>query len=124
MATRKPQDHLPPKNEPVEQPKPDGWDLLKPFDQVPVWEQTDLIAIVQPLMPDVDPDGGVSEIEIDLKTIDLTIVGQLAKRLQDFAVAPDAYRDFVSGPGALERAIELGLAYAIQLGESGRSTGS
>lgn len=118
---KQPQDHLPPKAAATDPPKPAGWELLKPFDQVPVWEQTDLIALVQPLIPDSTDE---AEVELDLKSIDLSIIGELAKRLQDYAVDKDAYIRFVSGPGALDRAIDLGMAYAIQLGESGRSASS
>ena len=107
---RKPQDH---KAKAVPDKKPDGWELLKPFADVPVWDQTDLIAIVQPLMASERKEGE----EVDMASFDLRLIGELAKRLKDFAVDEDAYVRFVSGPGALERAMNLGMAYVELLGE-------
>jgi hypothetical protein len=118
---KKPQDHLPKGGDPDE--KPAGWELLKPFDQVPVWDQTELIEIVKPILKD-GQDEGSDEKGIDIQNFDVRIVGELAKKLQDFALDRDAFLAFVSGPGALERAISLGVAYSMQLGESERSANS
>ena len=124
-APRKPQDR---KQKTVAGPAehPEGWDLLKPFDQVPVWDQTELLEIVKPLMGDAEPgteEDGKGQ-SIDLMTFDTRIVGVLARKLADMAVDRDVYLAFVSGPGALVRAVNLGVAYAGQLGESGRSPSS
>lgn len=121
-APKKPQDHLPAKTADAEEPKPEGWDLMKPFDQVPVWDQVDLIEIVKPLIPNDAKDG--ERVEIDLQNVDLRIIGELAKRLQDFALDRESYLTFMSGPDALNHAVTLGIAYAMQLGESERSASS
>lgn len=124
-ATKKPQDRLAPSQpaaNTAEQEHPEGWELLKPYDEVPVWEQLELVEIVKPLIPKgVEPG---QSVELDLNSIDLSIIGNLAKKLQDFAVDPGAYLSFVSGPQGLTHAMDLGIAYAMQLGESGRSATS
>lgn len=121
-TTRKaPQDHLPPQTTAdAEQPHPAGWDLLKPFDEVPVWDQAELIATVQPILGQLrDAQGDVEGdwVDLDIAKFDVTVIGRLAKQLTAYAVDEDAYLKFVSGPGALKRAVELGVAYAQQLGE-------
>ena len=123
---RTPQDRKPKATPPSPAAHPEGWDLLKPFDQVPVWDQTELLEIVKPLMSDAETvdetdDAGQRQ---RMMTFDTRLVGTLAKRLVDFAVDKDAYLAFVSGPGALERAIRLGVAYVDLMGESERSTSS
>lgn len=118
MTERKtPQDRQPKQAADV---KPDGWDLLLPFDKVPVWDQAELLEIVKPLMASSEED----EKSLDLMTFDVRIVGDLAKKLADLAVDRGEYTSFVSGPDALERAVNLGIAYAAQLGKSGDSATS
>lgn len=114
MPVKQPQDHQPKSDS--EDAKPAGWELLKPFDQVPVWDQTELIAIVQPLLASQEANDE-GKVDFDLATFDVRVVGHLAQKLQEYATDPDAYLQFVSGPGALVRAMELGIAYATQLGE-------
>lgn len=114
-----PQDHQP-KGTPEE--KPDGWELLKPFDEVPAWDQADLIAIVQPLMNQRSNTGGESDgddtgLSLDLKSFDFRIVGLLTKKLCDFAVDEDALITFMSGKDAIARSLELAMWYVGQLGE-------
>jgi hypothetical protein len=114
---RKPADHKA-KAEPAA--KPEGWDLLLSFDRVPVWDQAELLEIVKPLMASSEEDAE----GLDLMSFDVRIVGQLARKLSDLAVDKGAYTAFVSGPDALERAVNLGIAYAAQLGKSGDSATS
>jgi hypothetical protein len=117
MPERKtPQDH----KSPASDVKPEGWDLLLPFDQVAVWDQTELLEIVKPLMASSEEDGE----GLDLMSFDVKIIGQLARKLADLAVDRGVYTTFVSGPDALERAVNLGIAYAAQLGKSGGSATS
>lgn len=113
---KKPQDRLA-KTESAA--KPEGWDLLKPFDQVAVWDQAELLEIVKPLMSDSEESA-----DLNLMTFDVRIVGDLARKLADLAVDREAYTAFVSGPDALERAVNLGIVYAAQLGKSGDSATS
>lgn len=115
---RKPQDR---QSKQAADVKPDGWDLLLPFDRVPVWDQAELLEIVKPLMSDAQDE---SKDGLDLMSFDVTIIGQLARKLADLAVDRNEYTAFVSGPDALERAVNLGIAYAAQLGKSGDSATS
>lgn len=123
-ARRAPQDHLQPKGSPEE--KPEGWQLLKPFDEVPAWDQADLIAIVQPLMQQRAlpasgeagaPAGDAASLSLDMKSFDFQIVGHLTRKLCDFAVERDELIKFMSGKDALSRSIELAMWYVGQLGE-------
>lgn len=85
-----------------------GWNLLKPMSEIPVWEQTPLIALMQDAFESSEQDG--SSFSIDL-------VGQLAKALAVHALDEAEYTKFVSGPGALERAMNLAMAWVGQMGE-------
>ena len=99
--------------------KPDGWDLLKPFDQIPVWDQTDLLETVKPLIAAAESKGG-----LDLANTDLRVIGDAAKQLRQSAVDDDAFMEFASGSKALNRIIDLAVWFVGQLGESERSATS
>jgi hypothetical protein len=92
--------------------KPAGWDLLKPFSEVPAWDQADLIEAFKPLMA-----AGGSE-SVNLLDLDMRAVGSVARLVHErFAVDPAALQAFTSGPGGLERMLQLASAYLEQLGE-------
>jgi hypothetical protein len=120
---RKPQDRKPKAPASASEPDhPDGWDLLRPFSEVPVWDQTELLEIVKPMMADARAEGSAED---QAMSFDTRIVGQVARMLGERFVVTgreSEYLTFVSGDGALERAVNLGIAYAAQLGESEPST--
>lgn len=87
-----------------------GWELMKPFTDIPVWDQTPLIELVYSASAESDKEDG--------ETFSVGIVGDIARALLAFAIDPDEYTKFVSGPGALERAMTLAMAWVGQMGES------
>lgn len=113
-APKAPQDRKP-KAAAVETFAPEdtlGWELMKPMGEIPVWEQTPLVALMQTAFEDSSKeDGEESSFSIDL-------IGQLAKALIPYAVDEAAYVKFVSGAGAMERAMNLAMAWVGQMGES------
>ena len=116
-----PQDRKPPKVK-AEPEHPEGWDLLKPFSEVPVWDQAELLEIVKPLAADAQEGEGASP-EQRAQSFDARLVGDLAKWLLDRAASDRAGLErLFMGRGALQRAIVLGVAYADELGESEPST--
>jgi hypothetical protein len=108
-----PQDRKP-KAAPVEEPlSPEevpGWELMKPMSEIPVWEQTPLIAILQSAFEDTKEEG-------EAQSFDINLIGELAKEMSAHAVDAEAYRKFVSGAGAMERAMNLAMAWVGQMGE-------
>lgn len=108
-APKAPQDRKP-KALKADVTKTPGWELMKPFSDIPVWDQTPLISLVYSATSESDREDG--------ETFSVAIVGEIAKALLAFAVDPDEYTKFVSGPGALERAMTLAMAWVGQMGES------
>lgn len=84
-----------------------GWELLKPLNEIPVWDQTELFDSLLEIIGQHDA-GEVSETRF---------VGVIAQRLMDFAVDKDAYLAFVSGPQAIVNAAPLVMAWVEQMGE-------
>lgn len=116
-----------------------GWDLLRPFDEIPVWEQMPLIAMLHEAMDDSEIDEMTKEEFANLtpeerkekleaqgetRDFDIRIIGQLALELKNFAIDEDAYTKFCSGSGAMERALNLAMAWVGQMGESTSSDAS
>lgn len=122
----------------VEEPKvaieeTPGWELMKPMTDIPVWDQTPLIGMLQSAFEDSEEDK-LSDEEIDALTeeeyvkytkersqnrnFDVNIIGTLAKAIMPYAIDEAAYIKFVSGPGAMNRAMALAMAWVGQMGES------
>lgn len=107
-----------------------GWDLLKSFEEIPVWDQMPLIKLLDDATADASTDLSKEEYaaltpeerkemkEGKRTSIDITILGDLALKLKDFAVDEEAYVKFCSGSGAMQRAIELAMAWVGQMGEA------
>jgi hypothetical protein len=141
MATKKPADKKPaqqPKIAPEEVP---GWDLMRPLDEVPVWEQTELVAILQEAMDDATPEIDETLLEgltpnqrikkeEELKkaavssSLDIRIIGKLGQAIKPYARDEAAYVKFVSGSGAMERTMNLAMAWVGQMGEFSSSENS
>lgn len=144
-APKKPQDRKP---KAVELPPTDvtdtpGWELMKPLEEVPVWDQTDLLAILQSIYSDSEKEnkaklkelneklaaeGGVLLAELPdeekVEDFDIRLIGTLAKAIQPYAKDDAAFLKFVSGAGAMERSAELAMAWVGQMGESTSSDAS
>ena len=110
---KKPQDHRP---KAAEDEHPEGWDLLKPFEKIPAWDQMDLIAAVAPMNNVVS--GKWKETDPQA----LRAMADVARALIPCVLDEDAYVAFSSGHGGIARAVNLAMAFAAQLGESEPST--
>lgn len=126
------------KKDPTKTP---GWHLMKPIDDIPVWEQTPLIQYMQSAMEtsveEVSNEeyANMSEEEREVynaevekkgikKSFDINMLGQLVKELRNYAIDEAEYTKFVSGAGALERGMRLAMAWVGQMGESESSSNS
>lgn len=87
----------------------DGADLLIPFNKVKGSNQARLLARVQALgIDDTDEDTG----------LDLDVVADFIDYVTDtFAVDKERFEDFTAGRGGFERALNLTVAYAAELGK-------
>ena len=87
----------------------DGADLLIPFNKVKGSNQARLLARVQALgIDDTDDDAG----------LDLDVVADFIDYVTDtFAVDKEKFEDFTAGRGGFERALNLTVAYAAELGK-------
>ena len=87
----------------------DGADLLIPFNKVKGSNQARLLARVQAL--------GIDDTEEDTG-LDLDVVADFIDYVTDtFAVDKDKFEDFTAGRGGFERALNLTVAYAAELGK-------
>ena len=86
-----------------------GADLLIPFNKVKGSNQARLLARVQALgIDDTDEDTG----------LDLDVVADFIDYVTDtFAVDKEKFEDFTAGRGGFERALNLTVAYAAELGK-------
>ena len=87
----------------------DGADLLIPFNKVKGSNQARLLARVQALgIDDTDEDTG----------LDLDAVADFIDYVTEtFAVDKEKFEDFTAGRGGFERALNLTVAYAAELGK-------
>lgn len=122
-APKKPQDRKPkaadvPK---IERPEDvEGFDLLKPIDEVPVWDQAPLLALVAQLTEDSDEEGNVSLDNAEA----IKILGEIGRAMLPFAVSVSAFTKFCTGKDALQRVASLAIAWTATLGEGKSSDDS
>lgn len=129
MSTvKKPQDH---KTTDVEQAaqkqvrfdEVEGHELLKPFSKVKGSDQLRLMGQLKGLglLNDDDKSEGnpddASGLEIDDLNID-KLADLIDYVSEKFALNPDEFDEFTSGKGGYERAINLAIAYAGELGNA------
>lgn len=107
-----------------------GWNLLKSFEEIPVWDQMPLIALLDEATSDETRNLSKEEYaaltpkqrkEMDegkRASVDITVLGDLTKKLKDFAIDEDEYTKFCSGSGAMQRSLNLAMAWVGQMGES------
>lgn len=140
MATKSvkaPQDRQPKEEKVLRPQEVPGWDLLRPFEEIPVWEQTPLISMLQEATQDSDELSDEEyaalspneKVEYDknkdsIKSFDVNIIGRLAFQLKSFAVDEEAYTKFCSGRLGMSNAMNLAMAWVGQMGESESSENS
>lgn len=104
-------------------PRPEdtpGWHLLKPFDEVPVWDQGPLLALVYELQGDAE-DG--SEIELSSSDV-INYLGPIAKALLPMTTDEEAFTKFASGREGASNVMQLAFAWMASLGEEKSSAGN
>lgn len=116
-TTKVPQDRKPkavevPEEIPLTPEETPGWELMKDFAEIPVWDQTPILSLFQQAFEDAAD--GESE---GTKSFDIKIVGDLAQAMIPFAKDEAEFIKFVSGAGAMERAMNLVMAWVGQMGE-------
>lgn len=116
MPEKKPQDH---KNSKTQQAADaqerfeeiEGHELLKPISQIKGSDQTRLLAQLQSL-------GLIGEGDADVDDLDLEAVADLIDYVAEkFAVNTDEFEKFTMGIGGYQRAMELAIGYAGELGK-------
>lgn len=90
-----------------------GHELLLPFSQVKGSDQARLIARLQDLgLVDLDQDEAtIGDLDLDALADFIDYVGE------HFALDLEQFEQFTMGPGGMERAINLAIAYAGDLGK-------
>lgn len=121
MTSKKvPQDHKQKAAKIVRPEDTAGFELLKPIDEVPVWDQAPLLALVAELTGDSDEKG-----EIELGNSDaVLLLGKIGKAMLPFAVNEKEFTKFCTGKEALQRVAELAVAWTATLGEDESSADS
>lgn len=107
-----------------------GWELLRSFEEIPVWDQMPLISLLEEATSDetvklskeeyaaLTPEERKEMDEGKRRSIDLMTLGNLVLQLKTYAIDEEAYTKFCSGSGALQRSINLAMAWVGQMGES------
>jgi hypothetical protein len=112
-APKAPQDRKP-KKQKAERPEDvPGFDMLRPMSDVPIWDQTPLLGLVAQLTDSAGKDG---KIDMDEKDA-IPLLGMIAKAMLPFAKDEDAFTKFCSGKDALQRVMDLAMAWVAALGE-------
>lgn len=115
MTTSKkaPQDHKP-KAEPIVRAEDTpGFSLLKSIDEVPVWDQAPLLQLVNELMGDAKAG---EEVSID-ESKAISLMGEIARAMLPWAHDTKEFTKFCSGRKAMERVMNLAMAWTSSLGE-------
>lgn len=124
MTTKKtpkaPQDRKP-KAEKIERPEDvKGFHLLKPIDNVPVWDQAPLLSLVAKVTENADDEGN---LELD-EAEGILLIGQIGKAMLPFAIDEKAFIKFATGRSAMQDVMTLALAWTSVLGEGKSSDDS
>ena len=115
-----PQDRKPKKEKKIRPEDTPGFNLLRPMGEVPVWDQTPLLALIYKLQ---DLAGDNDEIEMD-ETEAIVVIGQIAKALVPIANDEKEFTKFATGPEAFNRVADLAMAWASAVGEAKSSADS
>lgn len=114
MATaKKPQDRKPKAEKIVRPEDTPGFNLLKPIDEVPVWDQAPLLSLVRNLMGDAKEG---DEITLDDDEA-INVLGEIGRAMLPFSKDTAAFTKFASGKDALQNIANLAIAWTSVLGE-------
>lgn len=97
-----------------------GFNLLKPFDEVPVWDQGPLLEMIYQIQGDAK-DG--SEIELSESDV-IKYLGPLGKALLPMAKDEEEFTKFASGKKGASNVMNLAFAWMAALGEDKSSAAS
>lgn len=107
--------------EPIKRPQDTpGFELLKPIDEVPVWDQAPLLALVNQLIGDAKEG---EEVQIE-ESLAIGLMGDIAKAMLSWSIDEAQFTKFCSGKGAMQRVMELAMAWTSALGEEKSSDDS
>lgn len=125
MATTKktpkaPQDRKPKKEKAFRPEDVPGFDMLRPMSDVPIWDQTPLLALVSALHEKADEKG---ELHMDKADV-IPLLGEIGKAMLPFAVDEKEFTKFCSGKDALQNVMTLANAWVAALGEDESSASS
>ncbi|UEJ82641.1 hypothetical protein Bra3105_17710 [Brachybacterium halotolerans subsp. kimchii] len=94
----------------------DGHELLKPFSKVKGSDQLRLLAQLRGLGIVDDADDTSEDVNID--DLDFEKVADLIDYVSArFAIDPEKFDEFTTGDGGYDRAMQLAVAYAGELGK-------
>ena len=118
-APKQPADHKPKLIRPEDVP---GMELLRPIDEVPVWDQGPIMDLVYSIM------GEASEEDIKSGKIQFqpkpSMIAEMGRAMLPFAKDEAAFTKFCTGRTAMQRVAELAMAWTSSLGEEVRSEDS
>lgn len=97
-----------------------GFSLMKSVDEVPVWDQAPLLALVYELMGDAKEGEELSISDTEA----IPIIGKIGKAMLPWAKDEKEFTKFCSGKDAIQRIAELAIAWTSVLGEGESSDDS
>lgn len=97
-----------------------GFDLLKPIDEVPVWDQTPVLALVAEMTDGANTAG---DLVLDNGEA-VRLLGEMGRALVAVAKDQAEFIKFASGKSALQDVATLAMAWAASLGEDESSENS
>lgn len=123
--TKKPQDHKPSKEEVAEAQQQDfseieGSELLVPFSKVKGSDQARLVNRLKSLglFSDDEDEDEDEDSSVNIDSLDLEAVADLIDYVSEkFAVDSGKFDDFTRGSGGMERAVNLAVGFAGELGK-------
>lgn len=122
-TTKKPQDRKPTKAEVSEEKQKDfseieGSDLLVPFSKVKGSDQARLVNRLKSLGLFSDDTDSEGDDDVSFQDLDLEAVADLIDYVSEkFAVDSGKFDDFTRGSGGMERAVNLAVGFAGELGK-------
>ncbi len=123
-AKKTPQDRKP-KAEPIVRPEDTkGFNLLRPIDELPVWDQAPLLSLIYKLRTETKIGVGeetITEVEVEL---DPAVIGPIAQAMVAMARDKDEFTKFCTGRKAMMDVAQLAMAWANALGEDESSDGN
>lgn len=100
----------------------EGSEMLKPFSKIKGSDQARMLSRMMRLLgvEDLEQAEGVDTSNMDLEEV-ADFIDWITER---YAVDPEKFEDFTAGKGGMERALNLVMAYAGEVGEGDGSASS